>query len=131
MTAGDNREGPVGGEAPTGSVHAFENARLTESVAHGGKGVVLAERVLERLTASGLRFVDFVDIPAGSTVGRHTHGADEELYIVISGRGMVELDGSTTEIGAGDVAVNRPGGTHALRAIGDAGLRMVVVCVAV
>jgi mannose-6-phosphate isomerase-like protein (cupin superfamily) len=48
---------------------------------------------------------------------------------VISGRGEVELDGSTTEIGVGDVAVNRPGGTHALRAIGDARLRMVVVCV--
>ncbi|HSS68116.1 MAG TPA: cupin domain-containing protein [Nocardioidaceae bacterium] len=110
-----------------GRVYAFDVDALEETVAHNGIGSVLAKRVLERESAS-LRFVDLVEVPPGSTIGRHRHGADQELYIAISGHSVIELDGRETLMGPGDVAINRSGGVHALTVIGDEPFRMVVVC---
>jgi mannose-6-phosphate isomerase-like protein (cupin superfamily) len=109
-------------------VYAFDAAVLREQVAHGGFGAVHAARVLDRGANESLRFVDLVEVPPGSTIGRHRHGADRELYIAISGHAIIELDGEEIPLGPGDVAVNRPGGTHALTVTGDEVFRMVVVC---
>jgi mannose-6-phosphate isomerase-like protein (cupin superfamily) len=111
----------------TGQVFSFGTAGLRPERAHHGDGEVLAARVYQQPVA-GLRFLDLVEVPPGSTVGRHRHGDDHELYIVVSGRGTVELDGEHTPIGSGDVAVNVPFGTHALRCDGQTPLRLVVVC---
>jgi mannose-6-phosphate isomerase-like protein (cupin superfamily) len=88
-------------------------------------------RVIERAPGELVTFLDLTEIPPGVTVGRHTHGPDdEEIYVVVEGTGVVELDGREHEVGPGDVVVNAPGGTHALRATGERPLRMVVVDVA-
>jgi quercetin dioxygenase-like cupin family protein len=114
--------------AVSGRVYAFDVASLEEKVAHQGMGTVLAKRVLERASDPSLRFVDLVEVPPGSTIGRHRHGADQEIYIAISGYAVIELDGHETVLGPGDVAVNQPGGVHALMVMGDEPFRMVVVC---
>jgi len=112
-----------------GQVYAFDPATLEEKVAHSGLGTILAQRVHERSDSEpALRFVDLVEVPPGSTIGRHRHGADQELYIAISGHAIIELDGRETLLAPGDVAVNRPGGVHALTVSGDEPFRMVVVC---
>ena len=57
----------------------------------------------------------------GADIGRHTHGPDnEELYVIVSGKGFMVLDGEEFEVGPGDVILNRPGGTHGLKNIADA-----------
>ena len=47
---------------------------------------------------------------------------NEEIYIVMSGRGVMYLDGDQFEAEAGHVIVNRPGGAQALKNIGDVDL---------
>lgn len=116
-------------EIRTGGFYSFAEASLAAVVAHDGRGNVFADRVVDRDDAPSLRFVDLVEIPPGSTIGRHTHGDDEELYIVVSGRAVVELDGEQFKAGPGDVVLNRPGGTHALTVVGDETVRIAVVCV--
>jgi mannose-6-phosphate isomerase-like protein (cupin superfamily) len=106
----------------------FDHAAMEDLVAHGGLAPIRAARVLERARGSGCRFIDLVVLPAGADIGVHTHGAnDEEIYIVIDGRGQVSLDGEIVAVGPGDVMVNRPGGTHGLRNTGDVELRIVVI----
>jgi mannose-6-phosphate isomerase-like protein (cupin superfamily) len=110
-------------------VYAFDVSALEEKVAHNGLGTILAKRVVKRpVSDPALRFVDLVEVPPGSTIGQHRHGADQEIYIAISGHALIELDGRETLLGPGDVAVNRPGGVHALTVTGDEPFRMVVVC---
>ncbi|MFL5321526.1 MAG: cupin domain-containing protein [Myxococcaceae bacterium] len=83
--------------------------------------------MIER-SGAPLHFVDLTVLPPGADVGRHTHAKDnEELYVIISGRGRMQLDEREFEVGPGDVILNRPGGTHALTNTSNEELRIVVV----
>ena len=115
----------------SGRVLRFGDHQLHAERAHDGDGELFTARAVEREPGQLVTFVDLTVVPPGVSVGRHTHGPDdEELYVVVEGTGVVELDGVTVLVGPGDVVVNPPGGTHALRATGDVPLRMVVVDVA-
>ena len=49
----------------------------------------------------------------------HSHSAESELYVVISGRGKVRDNKGTTEVGAGDAFFFPPGEAHQLSNAGD------------
>ena len=103
--------------------HAFANV-----VAHDGAGEVFTVRVVNEAQGGGFRFVDLTEIPPRGSVGVHTHGLqDEEAYVIVSGRGLMQLDGAEFEVGPGDVILNAAGGTHGLENIGPEPLRMVVL----
>ena len=56
----------------------------------------------------------------------HEHGADEEIFFVLGGEGLLWQDGETCRVAAGDVMVHRPKrGPHTLRA-GAGGLDVLV-----
>jgi uncharacterized cupin superfamily protein len=56
----------------------------------------------------------------------HDHGAEEEIFFVLGGEGLLWQDGRTFAIGAGDCIVHRPQrGAHTLRG-GDGGLDVLV-----
>ena len=54
----------------------------------------------------------------GAAIGLHQHEKDE-VYYIVSGRGMYVLDGVVHEVGAGDALLTRPGSTHAIRQVWD------------
>ncbi len=99
-----------------------------EVVAHEGDGRVLFNRVFSEDAFRGpWNFVDYAVLPPGASIGIHTHGDNEELYLVLEGKGVMHLDGEEFCVGAGSVVLNRPGGTHGLRNNGDAPLKLFVV----
>jgi mannose-6-phosphate isomerase-like protein (cupin superfamily) len=107
---------------------SFTDTILREAVAHDGVGQILTARVLGPADGSRYRFVDLTEIPPGNSVGIHTHGeGDEEVYVIISGRGRMRVESEDVEVGPGDVIVNPPGGTHGLANTGAEPLRMVVL----
>jgi uncharacterized cupin superfamily protein len=56
----------------------------------------------------------------------HDHGADEEIFYVLGGQGLLWQDGQTFAVGGGDCMVHRPRrGTHTLRG-GEGGLDVLV-----
>jgi mannose-6-phosphate isomerase-like protein (cupin superfamily) len=109
---------------------SFAGASFVETVAHNGSDRIRTTRVIDSSHRSGFRFIDLTEIPPGSSVGVHRHGEDEEVYVIIQGRGRMLLDGQTFEVGPGDVIRNVPGGTHGLANIGSERLTMVVLDVA-
>lgn len=105
----------------------FESSTFQRVRAHGGEREISFSRVLER-NGDTLRFIDLSVLEPGADIGLHTHTEDnEELYVVVSGRGLMTLDDRQFEVGPGHVILNRPGGTHALRNTGDEPMRLVVV----
>jgi uncharacterized cupin superfamily protein len=79
--------------------------------------------------AAGTRTVGLrrIEIEEGHfSTPAHEHGADEEIFFVLRGEGLLWQDGRTHEVGAGDCIVHRPrSGPHTLRG-GAGGLDVLV-----
>jgi uncharacterized cupin superfamily protein len=72
----------------------------------------------------GLRRIEVA--PERFSTPAHDHGADEEIFFVLGGEGLLWQDGKTHAIGAGDCIVHRPKrGAHTLRACSE-GLDVLV-----
>ena len=101
---------------------------LEEVTAHEGTGKIFFNRVFSEEAFTGpWNFVDYAVLPPGASIGIHTHGENEELYLVLEGQGIMHLDGETFQVRPGSVILNRPGGTHGLRNDGEAPLKIFVV----
>jgi uncharacterized cupin superfamily protein len=68
-----------------------------------------------------------IEVAAGHfSTPAHEHGAEEEIFFVLGGEGLLWQDGQTYLVSAGDCMVHRPmRGLHTLRA-GDGGLDVLV-----
>ena len=107
---------------------SFTDGNLKPTVAHGGRGEITFARIRDRVPGSGCNWLDMSVLPPGASIGVHTHGLDdEEIYIVITGRGRMTLGSESFVVEAGDVVINPPGGTHALENVGDEDLRLFVI----
>jgi quercetin dioxygenase-like cupin family protein len=112
----------------TGPVRRLGEQALARVCAHGGEGTIDFARVFAAGDfSSPIHFVDYAVLPPGSSIGRHTHGANEELYLVLEGSGLMHLDGRDFQVGPGTVILNRAGGTHGLRNDSGAPVRIFVV----
>lgn len=98
---------------------------------HGGEGVLDCTLVLGDRETKGkrLNFIHDDLLPAGASVGIHQHMNDEEYYYIVSGRGIMVLDGEKFEVKAGDIAAVFPGGSHGLENNGTDDLRVIVVSI--
>jgi mannose-6-phosphate isomerase-like protein (cupin superfamily) len=63
----------------------------------------------------------------GQTTQRHYHASTEEIYVVLEGRGELEVDGARREVGPGDAVLLPPGAWHELRATGGP-MRFLCCC---
>jgi mannose-6-phosphate isomerase-like protein (cupin superfamily) len=105
----------------------FSATAFDQVSAHGGRGLVHTKRVFQAPDL-GVNFVDLTIVPVNVEIGSHTHTHDnQEIYVIISGQAEMTVDGAELAVGPGDVVINRPGGTHSLRNVGDIEVRMVVI----
>lgn len=105
----------------------FGSAEFQATVAHGGCGEIRFHRARTGDSTTAFNFFDLSIVPPGTTIGRHSHATDnEETYVILSGRARMEVDGEEFTVSAGDVIVNRPGGTHALVNDGHEDVRLFV-----
>ncbi|WP_243694065.1 GDSL-type esterase/lipase family protein [Stenotrophomonas sp. ATCM1_4] len=86
--------GPHGGAGPTTAYSFFAEV--------GDLPFVLRKRVLHK----------------GAGIGLHPQHKDE-IYYIVSGRGLYVLDGQQYEVGPGHALLTRSGSTHALQQTGD------------
>ena len=108
--------------------HTFETTVFAREIAHDGNAFIFAKRVLQSPELGDANFLDLVIMPPGSDIGVHTHEIDnQEIYIVISGHGLMRVEDSEFPVGPGHVIVNRPGGTHGLVNTGVSDLKLVVI----
>ncbi|KAB2641363.1 MAG: cupin domain-containing protein [Verrucomicrobia bacterium] len=65
-------------------------------------------------------------LPAGGATQRHHHRLSEEMYYLLAGRGLMEIDGEEREVGPGDAVLIPPGAWHQIRAL--EALRFLCCC---
>ncbi|MBV8363958.1 MAG: cupin domain-containing protein [Candidatus Eremiobacteraeota bacterium] len=72
--------------------------------------------------------LEIARIPPGATpFPYHSHSAQWEFYLVISGRGSVRHEGGATDVEAGDAFVFKPGEAHVISNNGDEDLVLHVI----
>ncbi len=64
--------------------------------------------------------IELCRIPTGTSMcPYHSHTAQTEFYIVVSGRGSIRDENGVTEVGSGDAFVFHPDEAHQLTCLGD------------
>ena len=99
---------------------------------HNGKGIVnLYEIWKEADFKSGVDFIDRVVVPPGSAVGFHTHGGNEEMYIVLEGQALMKIEDEEIAIRKGDMILNPAGGSHSLVNNSNENIDIIVIQVGI
>ena len=89
-------------------------------VCHDGEGLTKIVTIYDKQDLdSPLQFVHFTTLPPKTSIGLHKHGDDEEVYVILEGTGIMEVDGQKTQVHPGDTVLNKPFGSHALYNISD------------
>ena len=66
-------------------------------------------------------------LEAGQATQRHYHARTEEIYLFTAGGGVLEVDGESRDVSAGDAVLIPPGAWHELTA-GPAGTQLLCMC---
>ena len=96
---------------------------------HGGQGTLAFAELMSGGRAAGrqLNFLHDDVLAPGVSIGVHRHDKDEEYYYILSGQGIMTLDGVRQEVGPGDLTAVYPGGEHGLENTGHEHLRVIVI----
>ena len=65
-------------------------------------------------------------LPAGGETERHYHKLSEELYYLLDGKGLMEIEGEEREVGPGDAILIPSGAWHQIKATES--LRFLCCC---
>ena len=96
---------------------------------HDGHGDIQVKAVIGGTEAEGrhLNFMHDDVLPPGTSIGVHTHEHDEEYYYILSGSGVMSLNGVSHEVQVGDITAVYPGGSHGLENNSDEDMRIIVI----
>jgi mannose-6-phosphate isomerase-like protein (cupin superfamily) len=64
----------------------------------------------------------------GQATERHYHRASEEIYLITSGSGVLEIDGETRRVAVGEAILISPGAWHTIDNDGGEPLKLMCCC---
>jgi mannose-6-phosphate isomerase-like protein (cupin superfamily) len=96
----------------------------TEPGTHNGGGETIGYSFFKKTPRLSMVFRKRALKP-GSGIGYHEQKEDE-IYYVLSGRGMMTIDGKSFEVAPGTAVLTRPGSSHGLKQIGDENLVILI-----
>lgn len=81
----------------------------------GGKGSVEMLHIFRQDELKGkVRIIAKITINPGCSIGLHEHIAEEEIYYIINGTGIVNDNGIEREVSAGDAVLTGNGAFHSI-----------------
>lgn len=92
---------------------------------HNGGGTTIGFSFFEKADGLYTIFRKRVLKP-GAAIGYHLQQEDE-IYYILSGKGIMQMNGDTFEVQAGDAILTRPGSSHGLQQAGTDDLVMLIV----
>jgi mannose-6-phosphate isomerase-like protein (cupin superfamily) len=91
---------------------------------HNGGGETIGFSFFKKTPGLGLVFRKRAFKP-GSGIGYHEQKEDE-IYYVLSGRGVMTVDGKAFDVGPGTAVLTRPGSSHGLKQAGEEDLVILI-----
>lgn len=107
---------------------ADERKKLEMKNAQGGKESLFPNVILEgdEFTGAG-RLFNIVTFPPKSSMGYHVHNGETETYVILSGKGLYNDNGTEVILEPGDVTYCPSGEGHGLENIGDEDLVIIAL----
>ncbi|MFZ5988315.1 MAG: cupin domain-containing protein [Bacillota bacterium] len=94
----------------------------------GGKGSVEILHIFKQDELKGkARLCAKITIEPGSSIGLHQHDNEEEIFYIISGKALINDNGTLKEAAAGDSILTGNGDSHAVENIGEEPLEMLAI----
>ena len=94
----------------------------------GGPGSVTIRHFFDKdEIAAKTRLCAELILPPGAGIGNHEHVAEDEVYIVTHGSGLLDDGKTRTRIAAGDAVLTGRGGSHSVTNDGKEDLRIIAV----
>ncbi|MGH8907573.1 MAG: cupin domain-containing protein [Egibacteraceae bacterium] len=98
---------------------------------HGTEGISQWKCLARRDSLFGpWEAVEWAWLPPGGVSGEHVHSRTEEIYFIVSGSGVMTIDGQTYPVSAYDLILTGLGTKHGLRNSGPHELSWMVIEVA-
>jgi mannose-6-phosphate isomerase-like protein (cupin superfamily) len=95
---------------------------------HSGSGPIGSRRLMDKEQFnSSFDFADFTIVPPGSSIGRHYHHGNEELYFVTGGEPRITVNGTVIRGKPGTLTIVRSGEWHEL--VNDTGADVTIFVV--
>jgi mannose-6-phosphate isomerase-like protein (cupin superfamily) len=92
----------------------------------GGAGAVTIRHMFEPAEfGAPVRLCARLTLPPGAGIGPHAHATEDEVYVVLSGHGLLHDGTAERRIGPGDAVLTGHGGSHAVRNDGDTDLEIL------
>jgi mannose-6-phosphate isomerase-like protein (cupin superfamily) len=96
----------------------------------GGAGSVKLEHWFKpEAFGAKVRLCTRMTLEPGASIGSHTHEAEDEIYLVLSGQGRILESGEWAPIRAGDAILTGKGGTHGVENTGAEPLVIAAVII--
>jgi mannose-6-phosphate isomerase-like protein (cupin superfamily) len=97
---------------------------------HDGKGVLWCTEMLAdyKKAGTGFKYIHDNSLEPGGSIGEHRHEKDEEIYVILDGRGTMKVDGVVRHVGPGDVCLTRGGHSHDLTNGPEGSMHFLVIC---
>lgn len=104
-----------------------DNERQEIMHCHEGIGSIKFREVFgEKDFESNLVHFHETIINPHSTIGYHEHIGNEEVYYIVEGEGMMQLNGKEFKVKPGDSVVAQGGDSHGLKNESDLPIRILV-----
>ena len=96
----------------------------------GGQGTVKLEHWFKpEAFGAKVRLCTRMTLEPGTSIGTHTHEAEDEIYLVLAGSGRILENGEWTPIRTGDAILTGKGGTHGVENNGTEPLVIAAVII--
>lgn len=108
-------------------IHNYLDVTLEDTVIHEGKGMCRHATVFSGSEIEApVQFINYTVIPPEASFGLHRHQKNNEFYVILSGEGVYQEDGTETAVKKGDIIMNAPFGTHGIMNTGEADMEVLV-----
>jgi len=102
-------------------MQVIERKHLKSFIAKDGS------EIREFYHSENMSFADAV-VNAGKTTKLHYHETSEEIYFILEGKGLMEIEGEESEVSKGQAIVIPPMQRHRIRNTGNQELMFLCIC---
>jgi len=81
----------------------------------GGEGKAEFVHMVDCENEKNIRLLAELTLQPGCSIGNHSHEAETEYYVILSGEGIVNDNGIEKPVQAGDAVITGNGASHSIR----------------